>query len=981
MMAKVDPVPKPIVESKPIRDFRDRLDRSFGKETELYETFFKRITDYAKTHRHIAINRLTEVEERLETLKTEAVKLQDSILFHDETVIVKRQETIAHTEAAVHQENLVALSHDRDRLEESVRTIEHLSQALLQVKSEFFDTYQRHRLKNLLSTEDFFSFFNAKSREVEEMLTKHHEIVYQMFLDIDAKIRELDLSLTDLIQNKNKKIATIDSYFSNVMQHYNDNQLTFSAETDPTSITVQALESDKINQYNQYRSHKLAEHAKLKNYLTDEYKTLFNTVYQDALVAKALDLFDLRDFFARPESYIEFQKQEISVLDDTLDRVELRKANHKLRLMESYETIAQKVHAKTTRRLKEYCQHKTELIRMSEIDTDIMTDKLGYAIDAYLALMDVDPFLAQIIGDDATKIIKDELNRLSILRANRELKANIDYDIKMTRIKRRLNELENEMMSQVRSELVVQEHEALAAISEIRRYLTKRQYESAKERLFFDKERLLVERLQNAANEHLSRVLEGQKVNRKWIAGVTAELVKNVRSAEAHQMDINDARKELDLLLKEYDIKALHFETIYQNEIAFLISQKSRVDAETNITNAFILTTYQNQMRFAEEQIAFADHEFRMRAESLDATITQERSFFDNVIKTEHVRFEAEKRRLEEEYQALYYSSQHALAETTDKKAIRSHEARLAQAKADQTSQQTKLIAELDKNPKILDARLKLERLDRYYQTAIADAEILRDATVSEFRDLYTYAKTRYDALKPYLEDSIGIMDPAFFDQIDRINKRHQDSIRSAETELDQKSGDYLLNYVKVYFTSDQNDLTLSYLPWINEIVAERETVESAFQARLDACELDYRTKAQALDMATSLLAADSRAKLAEFKTREDQNNTTYQTLRSQAEAERHTLLDQIVKNSEKTIAELMKEYRVALVTNREFVAKMASDFDKVVDAYKPYIRFAKHQTPFGTLIHRLKRDHRRGRKLRHKAINAAYRNYKIAPE
>jgi hypothetical protein len=610
-----------------------------------------------------------------------------------------------------------------------------------------------------------------------------------------------------------------------------------------------------------------------------------------------------------------------------------------------------------------------------------MTDRLGFSVDAYLALMDIDPFLAQIIGDDATKIIKDELNSLSILRANRELKANIDYDIKMTRIKRRLNELENEMMSQVRNELVVQEHEALGAIGEIRRYLVKRQYESAKERLFLDKERLLLTRLQYAVNEHLSRVLESQKVNRKWIAGVSAELVKNVRATEAHSMDINDARKELDLLLKEYDMKALHFETIYQNEVAFLVSQKSRVDTETNITNAFILTTYQNQIRFAQEQISFADQEFRMRAESLDTSVNQEKSFYDNVIKTEHVRFEAEKNRVNEEYQALYYSSLHALSETTDKKTIRNLEHRLTQAKIDNDALQTKLIAELDKNPIILDALAKLARLDAYYKTAINDAEILHDATISEFRELSDYANVRYQALKPFLEDSIGIMDPAFFDQIDRINKRHLESIKSAEAELDEKSAGYLLNYVKVYFTGDKNDLTVAYLPWINDIMQEREAVDTQFDARLEAGEIEYQTKSQALEMATSLLAAESRGRISELKTRDDQNAETYKTLRSQAEIERLTFADSIVKNSEKSITELLKEYRTALVTSREFVKKMAADFDKVIASYKPYIQYAKHKTPFGTVLRRLKRDHRHSLKVRHKSINTFYRNYTMPSE
>ncbi|MBN2503878.1 MAG: hypothetical protein JXB20_00870, partial [Bacilli bacterium] len=128
----------------------DASGAAFQKELALFERFFDKITKQARNHRQIALNNLEEVEERLKKLQEEAISLKDSIFYHEETVIVDRQEIIAKTEGEVHLHNSLLLDNDRFQADDILSTIDYLNKALIQVKIDFFETFSNHYLKTIL---------------------------------------------------------------------------------------------------------------------------------------------------------------------------------------------------------------------------------------------------------------------------------------------------------------------------------------------------------------------------------------------------------------------------------------------------------------------------------------------------------------------------------------------------------------------------------------------------------------------------------------------------------------------------------------------------------------------------------------------------------------------------------------------------------------------------------------------------------------
>ncbi len=419
-----------------------------NQELALYERFFQSVTKRATNHRQISINHLTEVGERLEQLKVDAAKLRDRILYHQEEVVVNRQKIIKRTEHNVHSENQVVLSFDQDRLEESLHSIDYLAQSLYSLKVGFNDLYQRLHLTNLLETEDLFRYFLEKSATIESILSRHNQTVYDRFHDLDEKIKEMDRTLTSLLQTKNQKIASIEAFFEQELKHYVDNQLTFSAEEDPTSITIQALESDKINQFNAFKQHQDNEHKRLKTVWEAEYASLHERLVQGHVRSKALQLTNNQSYFDRVDDDLKRLRDEIKTLDRKKDAIRVAEIDQAINFLKLYPAIRRKAELRASRTLRAQHRRRVELIRLSELTVLHETAQLRGTLDEYLALMEIDPFLAQTIGDESSKRIKGFRNRLSMLRVNNELETNIQYDIQMTKLKHEINQLELDVRSE-----------------------------------------------------------------------------------------------------------------------------------------------------------------------------------------------------------------------------------------------------------------------------------------------------------------------------------------------------------------------------------------------------------------------------------------------------------------------------------------------------------------------------------------------------
>jgi len=957
---------------------KEAVKTSNEQELALYERFFQFVTNKATSHRQITVNHLLEVTERLNKLKTDVETLKNRILFHDEEVVVNRQKVIRQTEANVEAENASLLGFDHLRLEESLHSVDSLSQTLYAQKVGFRELHQRIHLSNLLSAEALFAFYLEKSAQIETILSKHNQTVVERFRELDAKVRDMDNNLRTLLQAKNDKIASIRQFYEAELRHYLDNQLTFSAVEDPTSIDVQALESDKIRQYAAFKSHRENEHLRLKSMWEAEYASLFTRMVQGYLRSKALSSINNASFFDNVEEDLKALREEIKTLDRKKDGVRVAQIDKAIVILKQYPAFVKQAKRKATLALSKQHRRRVELIRLSELTVQEEAAGLKKTLDAYLALMQIDPFLAQTVGDESSKLIKEFRNKLSIVRVDSELETNITYDIQMVKLKHEINQLELELVQEVKLALLAQEKELLLAINQIYRELLNRSRE-----LFLNKHRLTLERLtiergELFANEHLKELVETNNLHRRHLTEATGILVGAVRRRESHEIYVAEAKNDLDLLLKEYDMKALYFQTIYENELSFFVSQKMRIEAENEIHAQFVLTTYSNQMRFAEEQVQLANQEYRSRLESFLQVVDEQRGYQKDVVEHHYEQYLEKRHRLDQEYQATLYASNHLLSETKDAKQKNALQKTVESSKADYDKKVAKLETSYHEHPIVRQANAKLDELDKQVEQAILDAERIRDVTIAEYSEVYHKAKDRYDTLKPYFDKKINILDPVFLERFEAMQARLQTAKKDAEAELERLAAPKLKHYLEVYYeNADEPDLQ-EYRLKIQALETEKEAREKASWDKLDAIARDIQSRIDAANQAHA-------AKLAEYAPLEtliDQKAKTieaeYRRLEDQLKKEGTLLKAKRSDQAAASIETLTAEYHKAVKANAVFDKKMKDDFDRLTGLYKPYAKIANRLTPYKQRLRAVRVKHAKESRKEQRAIHKRYRTYKI---
>ncbi|MCK7486086.1 MAG: hypothetical protein MZU97_11445 [Bacillus subtilis] len=634
---------------------KDAVGASFGTESALYEEFYKKISGHAETHRQITLNNLSSVEERLVALKEDAALLKDSIFYHEEEVVVDRSKIIRNTESAVHDHNVAILDYDRLNVLKVIDDANDLSRSLLVGKADFFKMQEREYLQALIATEDYFEFYMQKSTEFQTILSRYETEIAKIFQSLDAEIEGMDTMIGKIIRDKNAKVAGIERFYDREMKHYRDNQYTYSAEPDPTSIEIQAIASDSDQPVQRLprplpRPRPEHPHGAGKR-LPRRLRPRLPASPPPRLLPPRRQVRLLRRPGPLPRPG-EAPGRRDRLAGKAARPLGRRPPPRRARsLAEAQGTRGRRADRMLRRQLYE----KKHLLLLAEADTAKKIGKMATSLDEYLAVIEIDPFLAQTLGDESSQAIKDERLELSMLRVNKELKTNINYDIQSAKIKSQINGLETKLTHTVNREMLAEESELLQKIADINDFVIESRARLRALRFGVARERLQLARVERAVNVHLAWLVDGLNTDRMWPSLVFDELIKQVRLGETHEVYVVEAKAEIELLLKQYEMKAIHFKTAYENELAFLVMQKSRIGEETKINHEFILTTYKNQMRFAEEQITFAQTEYRLRLEALADAVDDERKFHQESIQNVRDRFEKEIRLAEDEYQARLY--------------------------------------------------------------------------------------------------------------------------------------------------------------------------------------------------------------------------------------------------------------------------------------------------------------------------------------
>ena len=801
--------------------------------------------------------------------------------------------------------------------------------------------------------------FNIKFAEIDEIIKKLetsknvdiNDIKHKYDLNVKSYVEKLNTyndnhDNNNLIHNQqvieyDKLLITKLAEISE-MKNYLDNQLTFSIEDDTSSITIQALISDKITQLDRFKKHLLSQEEKVKEILNNEYLDLYNKTLDRLLKRKGNDLVEDIRFFNEPDKYIFKLKQEIVEAKEN-DFVSLKDIITKYNKAIKYKNERVDCEKRAKQLTKNFLKQKRDVYLEYQKDSRNLVFQLEKYYRLYLELLKIDPFLAQIIGDNSTKIIKDELNFLSILQVNKEHKINVNFDIKTLKLKQQINQVEAKLAYESEKLMVEQDVELLNTIKDLLLYFADHQYDTALIMNSLTKEKYQIERLEKVINHHMDYQVKETNLNRKFLSMVTQILESGIRIEESHNIKVIDASSKIRLALKEYDILALHFNTMYENEKRFLVMQSNRVSEESKINNEFILTTFSNQMRFAGEQISLANDEYKLRVEAIMTAINEERNYYFDIIENRLQKYRKREKSISDEYQAKLYHDSFLLIEATEKTYKRALEKQIVLNKDSHDDQIAAIEEEIGRDESISESKRRLSELDQHFEVALDDAKIIRDDTVNEMTTLYYDAENKYNALKPYLNDKINPLDPTFFNSLEKMKKRHSSKLKVAEAELEVATKDLMDNYLKVFFEEKPEINSELYLSQIEQLEEERSIYEEEYSNKLQKSELVYHTQVKTLE--TELKNIISKVNADKDQLQNRHNKTVNQKQSDLVSLKKHfdTKSEKITSSYRGDVLELTNEYNQSLIQNEKHFINLTKAFDSILDSYYPYLRTASN--------------------------------------
>ncbi|MDY0317166.1 MAG: hypothetical protein RBQ64_01145 [Candidatus Izemoplasmatales bacterium] len=932
------------------KDYKEKVDKAFEEELSLFERFSTDIIKKASNHHQVTINNLEESRESLTYLRDKVTEIKKSIFYHQETLIIDRQNIIQNTERQVQNQNQSLLEFEYKSIQEKVENFDYLNKALIQSAFDFFNDFKMYYSKDIIDLDELYAFLSDKNKTFEKVIQKYESEVMEFFTSLDNEIYEMNDRIALLMQQKNSQLNKIYDFFEKETTAYLDNQLTFSVETDLNSKEIKTLINDKLEQFKLFKNHLLQQEEKTKVILHNEYLELYEKVLKKLLQRKGNLLIGDPCFFDHVEqSLLELKEQIIFAKNENLGSLGslIRTYNRAIK----YKEVKADTERRARKMTRKFLKMKKGIFLEYQKSSRKLINQMEKYYKLYLDILKVDPFLAQIIGDKATKIVKDEVNYLSTLKINKEHKINVNYDIKTLKLNQQINEIESKLIYEVERQIYLQDIDLISTILDVQNYLVDKSADIALSVNRLEADKFNIFKLDKAINAYLKHDMKINNINRRYLNIVTDILIKHVRQSENHNIDLVEALSDIKLALKEYDIAAIHFKTMFENEKRFLVMQANRVSDETKIDDNYILTKYENQMRFAQEQINLANDELKLRVQAIMTAVDEERVYYQDIITNQEMATKKRQSDLIDEYQAKIYQQNLLVENLTEQKSKKVVEKEFHKLKEryETLIQQAKMTSE--ENQIIQDANRRLKTLEDHLEEALDEAVLLRDETIEEMQSLYNTAYERYEYFKNYLANKVEPLEPTFYQTLERMQSRYKYKLKTAEAELDIKTKDLLENYLDVYFT-EQPDLDRAKLiENINLMQTEKEAATADYEQEIASIDLDFQQRSDDLVKKRNEIIKEAKAFKESITNKRELEIQTKQQELSILENRYHQQQRDKQISYESEIENLTNEYNQTLGESKKYIMNLSQSFEKVLNTYKPYVRLTKNNRKIRTIV------------------------------
>lgn len=907
--------------------YKEKFDKSSKDEMSFFNDLNNRILDRIQKNRQITINNINALDQSLKDIRHKAANLTESIINHDEHMIVEKQSIVAQALKSIHQHNFSVFDYESDHLDTRVFSIENLHNQLVESNLDYFKTYKLFLKSTIDNIKTNYAFLKKKSEAINYVIEKHFKDISNAFKTLDAQISKIDEEIKDLMISKNIKEDVLDEFFNIEIKHLTDTQFNFSINEDPYASQIKRLTEQKSFEFQQYRDFLHQQEARLQTIFSSEIEEKYNEFYHQA--------------------YEKSQKQA------------------------NAERYAKK-HVK-----KIIKEKKRILLDLMHDNQDAIND-MKLSLDLYLKLYKTDPFLAQLLFEDGARRVSQEVDFTRLYKMNKSLKNHVYFTYKLAQLNHQIKLYEYDFVQYVQNKFILQEIDFINIIKDIRAFLIDNQSSTDATQIALKRDKEFIIYLNHLINAHIDFQMKKENHTRVFLSEFTKLINKNVRNKADMDLRLINATSDLLLALKESEIDTLHFKHMYENEKRLLLVQQDRVKSENDINYDLLLSTYKNQMRFAKEQIKLSEDEFKLRLSAIVHNIDSERIHYYEMINHEVELKEDDAQSAFAHYQKQVYDIITEIEETDDKKLKNVLEKSLDQVKADYRKRIDEVMEKYQTNKKIQIYQKRLDELDMYLEDAYLAASQIFDKTVEEMDEIYRYAEAKYQETIDAVDADAYPLDDFLYEALQASKKRLNEKMVYAELTLESKIGDLIENYKKIYFKLNVKFDSSQILNHLETHQNDLKQLEDEYHDTLNDINNKYAISTENYNHQIRALKQSYQAKID--KSVKEKNQIIQEKTSLINDHDRHfsEYIEKVKLNHQKQLKQIVESYINQIDQNVDINKKVDTDYEKLINRYKPYIQYSKKSRNIRRIIKEMKKSHKKDKKIAYKRIKVSVKQMKF---
>lgn len=880
--------------------YKDQFDKSSKDELSFFDTLETSINDKIKSNRHITLNNINAIQSSLSEIREKASHLTDSIIQHEDNMIIKKQEIIDEALDKIHHQLFDIYQYESHQIDDRVYSIENLHNELVDSNLEYFTTYKFFLSGLIENIDTHHHFLKQKSESINYTIDKHFDEINQEFKILNEQITRIDDEIKKLMTIKTHKEDILDEFFDIEIRNLTDQQINFNMNEDPYSDEIKALTQKNESQFLQFKKH--------LHYQEDRLVDLFKSEIEDQY-----DLF-------YHENY------------------------HKTYQQETAEKYAKK-------RIKPLIEEKKAILHDYKKENLKSIDELNKSLTLYQKLYKTDPFLAQIFFDDGSKHISDQVDFARLYKMNKALKYHIYFTYKLAQLNHEINLYEHRFVHFLESKFISQEIDMVNILKDVKSFLLENSSSIDASRLALQRDKYFIIYLSQLIDAKIDHQIEKENLNRKFLSEFTRIFGQDVH----HQADVDiqllNQSSHIRLSLKESEIDTIHFKHLYENEKRLLLMQQNRIQSETEINYELITSTYLNQMRFAKEQIKLAEEEFKFRLIVIAHNIDSERIHYYEMINHEAKLKDDDIKSLFSHYQKQVYDLIDQSEKTDDSHVRNKIEKQLDIVRNDYRKVIDDILLTFKNNKNIQIYKKRLDELDMYLEDAYIAASKIRDKTIEDMDETYRYAKDKYDNFVETVDKEGYPLDDFLYDSLQESKKRLNEKMVYASMILEDKVGEEIETYKQLYFKFKTSFDSKPLVLMLNDFEDQRSVLEEKYHDKLDDLNQDYQ-----------LTIANFNARIREIQshyetlinTNTKEKNTIIQqktNLINDKDLIFNDFIKQIMKQHKQELNLIVTNYLNDVQMNQQMNDEVNKDFDNLIESYKPYINYSKKSRNVKRLI------------------------------